>query len=86
MENDEVKFTEWQLRDLVADLANLDMSGVADDDNLFDVGVESISVMKLVSRIRRFGIDVSAEDLADDPTLGGWWQRISGQLAEPSDP
>jgi aryl carrier-like protein len=44
----------------------------ADDDNLFDLGFDSIRLMMLVERLRDAGYEVNLLDLAEEPTLAAW--------------
>jgi bifunctional isochorismate lyase/aryl carrier protein len=44
----------------------------ADDENLLDLGLDSIRLMALVERLRVGGYDVSFVDLAERPTIAAW--------------
>lgn len=49
-------------------------AALGDDDDLIDLGLDSIRVMALLNRWREAGLPLSAEDLIEaEPTLGGWW-------------
>lgn len=48
-----------------------------DDDDLVDLGLDSIALMGLITEWRARGADVSFEDLAEvEPTLGAWWMVV----------
>jgi len=47
---------------------------LGDDDDLLDLGLDSIRLMALVGRWREDGLSIAMEDLIEaDPTLAGWW-------------
>lgn len=50
---------------------------LGDDDDLIDLGLDSIALMGLITDWRSRGADVSFEDLAEvEPTLGAWWAVV----------
>jgi aryl carrier-like protein len=51
-----------------------DVEGSAD---LLALGLDSLIVMRLVNELRVHGLAVTYQDLADEPTLDGWWGRVS---------
>lgn len=53
----------------VAGLLEVDASELGADDSLLDWGLDSIRLMSLVERLRNAGIEVSFEQLAEQPTL-----------------
>lgn len=69
LDDDEV--VEW-LRHEVADFLELAPSHIAVDDNLVDLGFDSVRLMTMVDRVRQRGADVSFVDLAESPTLADW--------------
>lgn len=47
---------------------------LGDDDDLLDLGLDSIRLMALVGRWRQAGLSIATEDLIEaEPTLAGWW-------------
>jgi bifunctional isochorismate lyase/aryl carrier protein len=57
---------------------------LAGDDDLMDLGLDSIAVMGLLTTWREAGADVSFEDLAEvEPTLDAWWPVIEARLRAP---
>lgn|GEM_PF-968224 len=57
-------------RELVAALVPDDVSGAAPDEDLRDLGLDSIRLLGLVEHLRARGADVETVDLAVEPTLG----------------
>lgn len=55
---------------------------ILDDDNLMDLGLDSMRLMKLASLWREAGAQVEFADLAADATLGQWWTLISANIAQ----
>lgn len=68
-----------ELRALVADLVDEDPEDVGDHDDLFELGLQSIALMRLVSRWRDDGHDVGFGDLAARPTVAAWAGLLSGR-------
>lgn len=50
----------------------LDGGILAADDNLFELGLDSFTVIRLAAEWRRRGLDVTLEELVDGPTLRQW--------------
>ena len=58
------------LRTLFATLLEVDSDAVGDDDDFFELGGDSLLVIKLVARIRRtLGRELSPGDVFDHPTV-----------------
>ena len=60
------------LRDQLAQLLQLPASDIADDRNLIELGMDSITMMRLAGQWRRQGIAVSFAELAERPSLAAW--------------
>lgn len=70
-----------QMRADVAEVLYLDPSEVGDDDNLLDLGIDSIRLMTLAQRwTEAAGARVAFADLALRPELRHWW-RLAGEAA-----
>ena len=69
--------TPDELRTLVIDLLD---EPPADDDNLLDLGLDSIRLMNVVERLRAAGHDVAVEDFAESPTLGAWTALLAATV------
>ncbi|MGH3928855.1 MAG: AMP-binding protein, partial [Pseudonocardiaceae bacterium] len=70
------------LKRTVANLLEEEPASIAEDANLFALGLDSIVLMQLVGRWRRSGIDANFAELAENPTIGTWAKLMSGR--EPS--
>jgi aryl carrier-like protein len=69
--------TEKTLAALWCDLLKIESIGRY--DNFFDLGGESLLVMRAVSRMRKtFGLDVQLRNLFERPTLAGLAEMIDG--------
>lgn len=72
------------LRDVTATLADLVEEApavVEASENLFELGLDSISLMQLVARWRRAGVEVDFAELAERPTVADWTQLIAARRA-----
>ncbi|WP_067802626.1 non-ribosomal peptide synthetase [Actinomadura formosensis] len=47
------------------------------DDNLIELGMDSIRLMRLTGRLRRRGIEIRFAELAERPTLAEWWDLLA---------
>ena len=63
-----------RLRADVAAILHEDPSEIGNDDNLIDLGLDSIRAMALVTRWREAGADVEFSELAERAELAHWWQ------------
>ena len=62
--------------DLAREIARL--TGVSHEDG--ELLLSSVDVMRIVNMLRIRGLPVTYGDLARDPTLDAWWNRISHLL------
>lgn len=51
-----------------------------DTDNLLELGLSSLVIMKLVNQWRKQGIKISFGTLMERPTFGEWWKLIQKAL------
>ncbi len=51
---------------------------VRDDDNLMDLGLDSMRMLGLVMAWGEHGIALEFSQLAEHTTLAGWWQVVQG--------
>lgn len=73
------------LEHMRADIARLlhePPENIFDDDNLMDLGLDSMRLMKLASLWREAGAQVEFADLAVEATLGQWWALISANVSQ----
>lgn len=74
------QLTLEQMRADIAAMLNEDPSEVGNDDNLIDLGLDSIRAMALVARWQKAGADVQFAELAEHTELGAWWAIVSTRL------
>lgn len=65
-----------RLRSDVAEVLAEDPGSFADDDNLIDLGLDSIRLMSLATRWREAGFEAGYLDLAQEPTVAAWWNLV----------
>lgn len=58
---------------------------VGPHDNLLDLGLDSMRAMSLVLAWSEAGVELDFSVLAEQPTLGGWWEHAQAQLARSRD-
>ena len=71
--------TTLTLEQMRADLAKIlleDPADIHDDDNLIDLGLDSMRAMTLASRWQAAGARLDFSEMAQNPTLGRWWTLI----------
>ncbi|WP_322995702.1 phosphopantetheine-binding protein [Castellaniella sp.] len=66
-----------RMRADIAHLLHEPPEDIHDDDNLMDLGLDSMRLMKLASLWRKAGAQVEFSDLAADATLAQWWALVS---------
>ena len=74
------ELTLERMRADIAGMLNADPSEVGDDDNLIDLGLDSIRAMALAARWQKAGADIQFAELAERPELGAWWALVSTRL------
>ena len=70
-----------RMRQDVARTLHEDPAELADDDNLIELGLDSIRAMALATRWREAGVPMEFADMAVQPTLAHWWQLAQRALA-----
>lgn len=69
-----------RMRADVADVLGIHPDEIAADDNLIDLGLDSIRLMSLVERWSAAGVAVDFAELAEHPTLDHWATVISVRM------
>ncbi|AXG77918.1 non-ribosomal peptide synthetase [Streptomyces paludis] len=64
------------LREVVSGVLGMELTAADDDCDLFELGLQSMDLMRLVSRLNRAGLDASFARLADEPRLSAWYERV----------
>ncbi|GGT72991.1 non-ribosomal peptide synthetase [Streptomyces lateritius] len=71
------------LRRVVTELLGPGSEPPGDHDNLIELGLDSLKLMRIADRCRRNGLDVGFADLARRPTLAGWAGLRAEAASEP---
>ncbi|PWV55402.1 non-ribosomal peptide synthetase [Nocardiopsis sp. L17-MgMaSL7] len=83
-----VPMTQGELRAAIAALVDLPPAEIGPDDDLFELGLDSIALMRLAARWRRAGLTVGFDELAEAASLRGWQRLLapvtSSQGADPA--
>jgi len=69
-----------RLRADVAEMLEIAPAEVGDDDNLMDLGLDSMRTMNLVMQWEDAGVPIGFPDLAESMTLASIWEIVSGRL------
>lgn len=77
---------ERWIRDAVVEILGEEPATIADGENLFEAGLDSVALLRLVNRLRRSGFQVSFADLAREPTLAAWDRLVSKGKVEEAEP
>ena len=64
----------FYIKQIVED--ELNSSNVDERDNLIEEGLSSIQIMKISSKLKKFGLDLSFEKLMKNPTIEDWNKLI----------
>lgn len=73
--------TMERMRADIAATLHEDPSAVGDDDNLMDLGVDSMRVLNLVLYWSDMsGISLEFGEIAEHVTLAGWWSVVRARL------
>jgi yersiniabactin nonribosomal peptide synthetase len=70
-------FDYRETKDLVGQMLKMDASEIKDHDNLIELGINSLKIMRLVNEWRKKGAKVTFAQLISTPTFQQWWQYIS---------
>lgn len=54
---------------------------IADDDNLIELGLDSMRAMALATRWRNAGVMLEFSEMAQEPTLAAWWRLAQSGTA-----
>jgi aryl carrier-like protein len=70
-----------RMRADVAAMLHEEPEAVGDDDNLMDLGIDSMRAMNLVLKWNEAGVPLEFADLAEHVTLAGWWDVVRARQA-----
>ncbi|MFT4149263.1 MAG: phosphopantetheine-binding protein [Paracoccaceae bacterium] len=65
-----------QMRADIARLIHMDPDEIGDDDNLADLGLDSMRLMNLVLHWEQAGLKADFGTFAEFYTLGDWWREV----------
>lgn len=65
-----------RMRADIARLIHLEPDDIGDDDNLADLGLDSMRLMALVLEWERAGLKADFGTFAEFYTLGEWWREV----------
>lgn len=66
-----------QMRADIAAMLHEAPDQIGDDDNLMDLGLDSMRAMNLVLLWSEGGLDLDFSEFAERPTLDGWWELMA---------
>ncbi|MDH6130784.1 aryl carrier-like protein [Kitasatospora sp. MAA4] len=78
-----MNLTLQQLRTEVAAILGEDPADIAEDEDLIELGLDSIRLMTLAERWHRAGLETSFAELAERPTIEQWWALLSPPAPHP---
>jgi aryl carrier-like protein/NRPS condensation-like uncharacterized protein len=67
------------IRDEISILANIDGSSVSENSSIFELGLDSIDVIKLASRLKKKGIEISVSAIIKSQTIAKMAKNISNE-------
>lgn len=71
-----------RMRADIARLIHEDPEEIGLDDNLMDLGLDSMRLMNLILLWQEAGVDMDFGDFAEHFTLRGWWEAVQKQQAK----
>ena len=69
-----------RMRREVAEILYLEPEEVGDEDDLLDLGLDSVRLMSLTARWNEAGARVSFAELGEHPVLRRWWEAVERTL------
>lgn len=70
-----------KLRADIAALAGIAPEEIGDDDNLIDLGLDSMRLLTLLMQLQEAGVDLEFAELAEHFTLSAFWGAIEAKKA-----
>ncbi|RKT88968.1 dihydroaeruginoic acid synthetase [Saccharopolyspora antimicrobica] len=74
------------LRRTVSEALGVELTAADDDCNLFELGLQSMDLMRLATRLKGAGVDVTFAQLSDDPRLSAWSELVPSAEVVPPKP
>jgi len=70
--------TKDQMRADLARLLRMAPEEIEEEDNLIDLGLDSMRAMALLTRWAEQGVELDLAAVAEKVTLGAWWALAEG--------
>lgn len=68
-----------QMRADVAAIIHEDPEEIGFEDNLMDLGLDSMRLLNLILKWQEAGVDLDFGEYAERFTLAGWWEAIEAR-------
>ncbi len=65
------------LRGAVSGALGIELTAADDDCNLFELGLQSMDLMRLANRLKGAGAEVTFAQLSSDPRLSAWFELVT---------
>ncbi|EJN00009.1 phosphopantetheine-binding protein [Phyllobacterium sp. YR531] len=78
------QFTIQQMRQDIADMIYVDPEEIGKNDNLMDLGLDSMRAMNLVLLWQQRNIHLNFAELATSLTLAHWWDIAAAKMSTPA--
>ena len=69
-----------RMRADIAAMLHEDPADILNDDNLMDLGLDSMRAMTLASRWREAGAKIEFAEMAENASLEHWWAIVNASL------
>ncbi|MCG8270973.1 phosphopantetheine-binding protein [Aquamicrobium sp. NLF2-7] len=70
-----------RMRADIAGMIHEDPEEIGLEDNLMDLGIDSMRLLNLILKWQEDGLDLEFAELADRFTLAGWWEAVEAKRA-----
>lgn len=78
-------FTIDRMRQDIASMIYIDPAEIGDNDNLMDLGLDSMRAMNLVQLWQQRNLHLNFAELATSLTLAHWWNVAAGKMPAASE-
>ena len=70
-----------KMRADIAEMIGEEPDAIGIDDNLMDLGLDSMRLMNLILLWQEAGVDLDFGEFAERFTLRGWWEAVEARAA-----
>lgn len=81
MSNPTKVWNHADLREFVAQVVGVNDDQLGDDDDLLQLGLDSLRMIRVGNEFRATGHDIALSTLAERPTVNAWSRLLSGSSA-----